>query len=171
MIETSIPEAHDAEGINEVIKQSWYATYVTPEIGVTRKDVDLLYAEYEARQIEAFRQRALHPIVDDISLVAKDSEKVLGYIRFKVLENEIELRTLYILPGETGRGIGTMLWEEGMKLLPAGIPIFTEPVEHTRAVDFYKKIGFVDMGERYKAPETLPDSGISLPLMKMLYTR
>jgi N-acetylglutamate synthase-like GNAT family acetyltransferase len=164
-ISTASPS--DAEGINEVIKLSWYGTYVSPEIGVTKKDVDLLYEKNEKQQIEVFRERARNPKEDDITLVAKEGGKVVGVIRFKVEENAIELRTLYVHPEYTGKGIGNKLWEEGIKLLPSGLQIYTEPVVGTRSVEFYKKIGFTDTGERYDAPEAMEDSGTHLPLLKM----
>ena len=169
MIKISSPIVEDAEGINEVIKLSWYSTYAVPEIGVTKKDVDLLYSKSEEGQLKALRGRVLNPPEDDISLVAKEEEMVVGYIRFKVLESEIELRTLYVHPNYTAKGIGTKLWNESLKLLPPGKLIFTEPVEHTKSVDFYKKIGFKDSGERYDAPEAMENSGTHLPLMKMTF--
>ena len=171
MIIISLPQTLDAEGINEVIKLSWYSTYVTPEIGVTKKDVDLIYAKSEEGQLKTLRERALNPKDDDISLVAKEENKVVGYIRFKIFPTEIELRTLYVHPSNTGKGIGTKLWEESFKILPKGKIIFTEPVEHTKSVEFYKKIGFTDTGERYLAPEAMEDSGTHLPLIKMTYSK
>jgi ribosomal protein S18 acetylase RimI-like enzyme len=169
MLTISTPLVEDAESISNIIKKSWYVTYVKPEIGVTERDVDFLYSENEKGQIESLKERAINP-KDDISLVAKEDGKVLGYIRFKVLGDEIELRTLYVLPEETGKRIGTKLWEEGFKLLPKARFIITEPVKHTKAIDFYKKLGFVDTGERYPAPEAMADSGAHLPLLKMVYT-
>jgi ribosomal protein S18 acetylase RimI-like enzyme len=171
MIEISVPTIEDAEGINEVIKLSWYSTYVTPEIGVTKKDVDLIYAKNEEEQIRSLKKRVQEPKDDDISLVAREGVQVVGYIRFKIFQDNTELRTLYVHPEKTGRGIGTKLWEEGLKILPQDKQIFTEPVIGTQAVNFYKKVGFVDTGERYDAPDAMEDSGVHLPLMKMIYGR
>ncbi len=61
MITISKPKPEDAEGINETIKKSWHATYITSEIGMTKKDINLMYAENEKKQIEVFRHRAENP--------------------------------------------------------------------------------------------------------------
>ncbi len=170
MITISKPQSNDAEGINEVIKLSWYATYITPEIGITKEDVDLMYAQNEKRQIEVFRHRAEYPKENDISFVAKDEEKVVGFIRLKIHADDIELMSMYVHPEYTGKGVGTNLWQEVLKFLPSNKTIFTEPVQHTKSIDFYTKLGFVDTGERYQAEEKMQSSGVQLPIMKMIYT-
>jgi N-acetylglutamate synthase-like GNAT family acetyltransferase len=169
MIQISLPTPEDSVSINEIIKLSWYTTYVRPDIGVTKEDVDSLYRENESGQIEALTRRAINPEADDLAFVAKEDGKVIGYIRCKIFETTIELRTMYVHPDYVGKGIGTMLWESMLDVLPQDKEIFTEPVLHTKAVDFYKKIGFIDTGERYDAPDAMPDSGVHLPLIKMKY--
>ena len=77
MITISKPQPNDAEGINEVIKLSWYATYVTPEIGITKEDIDLMYAQSEKKRIEVFRHRAEYTKDGDISFVAKENDVVV----------------------------------------------------------------------------------------------
>jgi ribosomal protein S18 acetylase RimI-like enzyme len=171
MIRILRPSKEDSIDINELIKSSWLETYTVPKIGVTREDVDQMYEKYSAGQIKALNDRAINPQADDISLVAKENNKVMGYIRFKILSEEIELRTLYVHPKNTGRGIGTKLWQESLLLLPSDKIIFTEPVENTKSINFYKKIGFKDTGEKYKAPDSMPNSGIQLPLIKMTYRK
>ena len=140
MVTIAKSEPEDAEGINDVIKSSWYATYITPLIGVTKEDVDLMYAKNEKEQIAVFRKRAENAKEDDISLVAKEGEKVVGFIRLTILADTAELLSLYVHPEYTGNGIGTSLWQEALKILPADRIVFTEPVEHTPSIDFYKKI-------------------------------
>lgn len=170
MINISKPKPEDAEGMNETIKKSWYATYITPEIGITKEDIDLMYAQSEKRQIEVFRSRAEHPKDDDISLVAKDGEKVVGIIRIKIFPDHIRVRTMYIHPEYMGKGIGTNLWNEMQKLLPKGTPVVAYPTEHTKSVDWYKKIGFVETGEKSVDNEVMA-SGAQMTGIKMVLKR
>ncbi len=169
MIKISPPQPEDAEGINDVIKSSWYVTYITPEIGITKKDIDLMYAQSEKQQIEVFRQRAEHPKDDDISLIAKDGEKVVGFIRLKVLPDHVRVRSLYVHPEYTGRGVGTNLWEESKKYIPHDRPIIAWPAEHTKSVGWYKKMGFVETGEKELDTEAMQDSGTRMSVVKMEY--
>ena len=168
MITISLPKSEDAEGINETIKKSWYATYVTPKVGVTKEDIDLMYAQSEKKQIEVFRHRSENPKDDDISLVAKDDEKVVGIIRTKILPDHVRVRTMYVHPEYTGKGIGTNMWHEMQKLLPQDKPVIAYPTEHTKSVDWYKKMGFFETGEKSIDEEVMKDSGTRMTGIKMI---
>ena len=171
MITILKPSPNDAEGINEVIKLSWYATYINPEIGITKEDIDLMYEKNEKQQIETFRRRAEHPKDDDISFVAKESEKVLGFVRLVILGDHIRVRTFYVHPNYMGKGIGTSLWNEALKYLPQNKPVVAWPAEHTKSIDFYKKIGFVYIGEKHLEEEAMESSGIHMSVVKMILNR
>jgi len=91
MITISKPKPEDAEKINEVVKKSWYDTYVNERVGITKEDIDLMYSESEEGQIEMFRDRAIHQRSDDLSLVSKDKESIVGFIRLKINKVVVEL--------------------------------------------------------------------------------
>jgi len=169
MVTISKPTPEDAEGMNEVIKLSWYATYITPEIGITKEDIDRMYAQSELQQIEVFRKRAQNPKDDDLTLVAKEGNKVLGVIRLVIFDDHIRVRTFYVNPTHTGKGIGTSLWNEALKHLPKNKPIVAWPAEHTKSVEFYKKLGFIATGEK-EAGEAMANSGNKMTGIKMMLT-
>lgn len=169
MITISKPKPKDAEAIHNVMKTSWYATYPNKEMGVTKEDGDLSYTkDVEEKQIKALRFRAENPKNTDISLVAKEDEKVVGFIRLQIGETSTDLVSLYIDPKCTGKGVGTQLWNEAYKNLPKDKPIYVEVVSYTKAKDFYSKIGFVEI-ENYLDKEPLLSSGVHLPLTKMVF--
>jgi len=170
MITILEPKPEDAEKINEVVKKSWYDTYVNERVGITKEDIDLMYSESEEGQIEMFRDRATHQRSDDLSLVAKNEESVVGFIRLKINIGEIELLSTYVHPQYSGKGIGMSLWAEALKLLPKDRSITTRVATYTRAKDFYEKIGFVDMGTEHRSQsEPMASSGNRIPLMKMIF--
>lgn len=180
----SKPQPNDAEAINEVVKKAWYATYVNEVAGITKADIDQMYAENEVGQIEMFRKRAANSgstsspqATDDISLVAKrpfdglmaSGEEVVGFIRVKIKPDAAELLSLYILPEFAGQGIGTKLWQAMQEYLPKDKPVFVEVVSYTKAVDFYTKLGFVKVGESFSEP--MLASGNRMPQIKMVLSR
>ncbi|MEI6490485.1 MAG: GNAT family N-acetyltransferase [bacterium] len=171
MITISKPKPIDAEGINEVIKQSWYATYITPEIGITKEDIDAMYSQNEVQQIETFRKRAESPKENDITLVAKENDHVVGIIRLLILDDHIRVRTMYIHPEFTGKGIGTMLWNEAQKYIPSDKNVIAFPAEYTKSIGWYKKMGFIETGEKKVDDEAMPISGVHLKTIKMQLTR
>jgi N-acetylglutamate synthase-like GNAT family acetyltransferase len=157
--------------MNEFIKQSWYATYMTPEIGVTKEDIDEIYRTSEMGQIEAFRKRAESPSESDVTLIAKEDDRVVGIIRFVVFDNHIRIHTLYVHPEYTGRGIGTQLWAEALRHVPVDKKIIAYPALHTKSIDWYKKMGFVATGEEVTDPEAMPISRVHLKSIKMVLDR
>jgi ribosomal protein S18 acetylase RimI-like enzyme len=75
---------------------------------------------------------------------------------------------MYVEPDYFNQGIGTKLWLEAIQKLPKEKQITVEVATYTKAIDFYKKIGFSDTGER-SVTEKMLRSGNSIPLMKMVY--
>ena len=171
MITISFPKPIDAEGMVEVIKSSWYATYITPEIGVTKEDIDAVYTQSEKKQIKAFQKRAESPQENDFTFVAKENDRVIGIIRLVIMDEHIRVRTVYVHPDFTGKGIGTMLWNEAQKYMPPDKNLIAFPAKHTKSIDWYKKIGFSETGEEKVDSEAMPISGIHLKTIKMQLTR
>jgi len=173
MFTISHPKPEDAENIHKMIKDSWYATYINDKVGVTKKDLDSIYADDPAAQIQALINRAKNPTKEDISLVAKDNDKVLGFIRLKVAAKSIDLVSLYVHTEYFGKGVGTKLWQRGLTELPDDNRLITvELASYTKAKDFYETIGFVDTGKRYtKEGSKMLHSGTQIPLMKMIFER
>ena len=169
MIVISKPKPDDAEGMSKVIKLSWYATYITPEIGITREDIDRMYADSEQQQIEVFRKRVENPKDDDLTLIAKEGAEVVGVVRLVTFDDHIRVRTFYVHPEYSGKGIGTSLWNEALKHL-TGKPVVAWPAEHTRSIDFYKKLGFIATGEK-ELGEAMLSSGSRMMGIKMVLKR
>lgn len=170
MITISKPKPENAEGMNEVIKLSWYATYITPEIGITKEDIDIMYAQSEKQQIEVFKQRAENPKDDDITFVANHDEKIVGIMRVKIFPDHIRVKTMYVHPEYMGKGIGTNLWNEMQKFIPQDKSVIAYPAEHTKSVDWYKKMGFVETGEKFVGEEVMT-SGARMTGIKMVLER
>lgn len=171
MIQISKPNPEDAEAIHEMIKASWYATYINKEIGITKEDLDVSYTpEIEENQVKAFRNRAENPTENDISLVAKDGSEVIGFARFRIKDDMVEWVSLYAHPDYFGKGVGTALWQEAKKLLPLDKPISVEVATYTKAVDFYKKLGFIETGEKYPG-NVMEVSKVAIPLIKMVLNK
>lgn len=77
---------------------------------------------------------------------------------------------MYVHPQYTGQGIGTSLWNEMQKLLPENMPVIAYPIEHTKSVDWYKKMGFVETGEK-SIDEEVMASGARMTGIKMIFKK
>lgn len=98
-----------------------------------------------------------------LSLVAVDSDKLVGHILFTKVEvtgakNSINaqiLAPLAILPEEQNKGIGEKLINEGLRLLKES---GTELVFVLGHPDYYPRCGFIPAGAKgYQAPYPIPE--------------
>jgi ribosomal protein S18 acetylase RimI-like enzyme len=114
--------------------------------------------------------RAENPKDNEIEFVAKDTNTIIGYIRLTMYDDHIDWLSLYVSSKYFGDGVGTALWEEAQKQLPSGRPIMVEVATYTKAVEFYKKLGFVDTSER-SYENIMEIIKTAMPLMKLVLLR
>jgi N-acetylglutamate synthase-like GNAT family acetyltransferase len=110
---------------------------------------------------KVFSKEALKRAVDDknmIFLVAvRENGEIIGFAQTILLEPEkAELDRIFLVPNETGKGVGTQLLQETIRILRKhGITKLTVRAgkDETLARRFYEKNGFKMLGETtIKAP-------------------
>lgn len=168
-IEKSKPE--DVKDINNILYQTWIDTYPNEELGVTVEDIKNSFKD-------SFTEEYINNVKEKISnadknnklyLSAKDGDKIVGVCMVKKQDEQNLLQTIYILPEYQGLGIGQMLWDEAKKFLDPNKETRLEVVDYTKAVDFYKKLGFVETGNKFQREEIFKSSkGVTLSEIEMI---
>ncbi len=146
-ISKAVPE--DAEGITTVLYKTWLATYPNEEAGITVEDIEESYKDaFSPEKIQQQQEKIAHSPESVHRFVAKDGEKVVGVTTLNITEHANHLKTLYILPEYQKQGIGKMLWEQILPILDSSKDTILEvTVYNTNAIEFYKKLGFIDTGK------------------------
>lgn len=144
MITVEKANVRDVEEIKQLLSDTWKVTYssflpqeVITEVASTWHSVDNLISQIQ------------NP--NTIFKIAKDySGKIVGLITLNNMDNDkIMLSRLYIHPNLQKQGIGRMLFEEGIKELPAAKIIKLEvEKENINAQGFYSKLGFKVVKEK-----------------------
>lgn len=167
-IEKAIPE--DALGITTVLYKTWLDTYPNEEIGITREDVEESYKEsFTDEKIKSQQQNIANAPQNQLRLVAKIGDQVVGVSTMIRNENNNQLRTIYVLTEFQGKGIGNMLWREAKKFCdPAKDTIVQVATYNKKAISFYEKLGFVDTGKRWSDPKWKMKSGATIPEMELV---
>jgi len=152
----------DAFGITNVFYKSWLATYPNKEKGVTVEDIEDSYKdEFTDEKINNLKQLIKDLPENKKRLVAKIGEEVVGACTVIRNDDFNHLRTLYVLPEFQNKGIGTMLWEEANKFLNKHKNTVVQVAEYTEeAINFYKKLGFVDTGKRIVGDEKFKSGSV-----------
>jgi ribosomal protein S18 acetylase RimI-like enzyme len=164
----AVPE--DALGITNVFYKAWLSTYPNAEKGVTVEDIEDSYKdEFSAEKIDNLKELIRNIPENKKRLVAKKGAMVVGACTVIRNEHNNHLRTLYILPEFQSKGIGTRLWNKAMEFLDPRKDTYVQVADYTEnAINFYKKLGFVDTGKRTPQESEKLKSGAVIVDMEMV---
>ena len=109
-----------------------------------KKLVDTFNKFYIDKTKDYIKQTLENP--DNHTIIAKDKNRIIGFIQLKVNKQNGTISHLYILPGYEGKSVGTQLFslikEQAMQL-----NINKLMIESTlNALTYYEKLGFVNIG-------------------------
>jgi ribosomal protein S18 acetylase RimI-like enzyme len=164
----AVPE--DSLGIIKVFYKTWLATYPNEEKGVTVEDIEDSYKdEFSDEKINELKQLIRDLPKNKKRLVAKIGDKIVGACTLIKNDDYNHLRTLYVLPEFQHTGIGTMFWNEALKFFDPRKDTIVQVAEYTeQAINFYKKLGFVDTGKRTAQESEKLKSGAVIVDMEMV---
>lgn len=162
--------SEDAWGITNVFYKTWLATYPNKEKGITAEDIeDSCKDDFSDENIENLKQLIRDLPQNKKRLVAKRRNEIIGACSLIKDDNYNHLRTLYILPEFQNKGIGTMFWSEASKFFNPKKDTIVQVADYTEnAINFYKKLGFVDTGKRTMQESDRFKSGSIIMDMEMI---
>lgn len=164
-IEVAQPDA--AEAIVRIQKETWLATYPNEEHGITVEDI-LAKGLGSSERMERWRKNIAEQAEKDRTWVAKEDGLVIGYCFAKKGETEHEIGALYVLPSHQGKQIGQKLVSEALAWLGNDKPTVLGVASYnTKAIAFYKRMGFKESAEPPAGIAALP-SGKYIPQLKMV---
>jgi ribosomal protein S18 acetylase RimI-like enzyme len=169
-IKVVIASPDDAYGIHEVFYKTWLDTYPNKEAGITVEDVEHWYKDdFTEENLQKTRESLSNPKKERTLLLAKDGDKVVGVCRVVRRSDKNQLQAIYVLPEYQRKGVGKLLWEEAQKFFDNGKDIVVEVATYnSKAIEFYKKLGFVDTGKRWSDETFKTRSGAMSTEMEMI---
>lgn len=171
MITIQRPLPKDVLGIQKVFYETWLATYQNKEVGVTEEDIEEKFKNrFSQEAIQKRTDEILNITGQQLFLVAKDGDGVIGLCQAEKRESDNRLWATYVLPSCQRKGVGMMFWEELKKFFgDKNDTIVHVAFYNVQAINFYKKLGFIETGksfteERYK----MPISGTIIPEIELI---
>jgi ribosomal protein S18 acetylase RimI-like enzyme len=169
-IEIFSAKPEDVMGIQEVFYNTWLNTYPNKEFNITLDDLRYRHRDiFSEITLEKRRKTLLEKSDDELYLVAKDEDKIVGVCYLEKDEKINQLRAIYILPDYQGRGIGTRFWNELQSFLDTAKDVVVDVVVYNKnAIEFYNKLGFADTGERFSEERFRMRNGAFMLEMRMI---
>jgi|GEM_PF-338206 len=167
------PRPEDVSDIQTVFYKTWLATYPNEEAGITREDIEDKFKDAFSEETLQKRRESMSKFPDNIQVrVARDGDRVVGISRSVKRSDVNQLQTIYVLPEYQGQGIGHMFWKESLQFFNDKKDIIVHVVTYNQpAIEFYKKLGFVDTGKRFTEERHMMKSGAFFPEMEMTFKR
>ncbi|MBD3208524.1 MAG: GNAT family N-acetyltransferase [Candidatus Nealsonbacteria bacterium] len=162
----------DIPGIRNVQKVTWLDTYTNKETDITPEDIKSVFKDDDKperkKKIEEIKKR--YKEKGKQTWVAEENGKIVGFCEAINEKNNRCISAIYILPQCHGKGIGGRLIAKAFDWLGEDKPISVTPVEYNiNAINFYKRYGFVDTGEKIPRKNTIKlPTGKILPEIKLI---
>ncbi|WP_199860687.1 GNAT family N-acetyltransferase [Oceanobacillus damuensis] len=126
----------DTKKVQDVAQKSWNTTYE----GIIPSEIqeNFLNAAYSDEMMEKRLNSSL-------LLVAEVENSLVGFANYSPVKNEceVELGAIYIYPEHQGKGIGTALLQEGIKILEGVREIYINVEKENKiGKTFYEAKGF-----------------------------
>ena len=171
IIETAVPS--DAEGVFNVQRLTWLATYPNDELGITvediRKRVEGEHGELIQPKIERWRSGIETAGEKRAVFVARTDGKVTGFVAPAIMDGQRRIGAIYVLPETQGTGIGSKLIQKAIEWHGRDEDIFLHVASYNQnAIDFYKKNGFEETGKEVRDDVAQLGNGKEIPEIEMV---
>lgn len=159
----------DSEAINKLYRDTWVSTYPNAEHGVSREDIEEFLKPDLTREAIDGHKKWLASLPANLRVtVVKDDGELIGfcYVKAGDADSNNKLRAIYVSPSHQGEGVGKELWRDALTFLNPAKDTDVEVIAYNQqAIEFYKRLGFVDEGIRVTDNKSFRlKSGVILPL-------
>ncbi len=157
----------DADSWTIIMKKTWLETYVNAENNITREDI-LLKDFNSPEKIQKWRDTFVNPSENRIYLSAVLNNQVVGLLTGLEHDDSNEIGAIYVLPEYHYSGIGSALMKTALAKLNSKKKTKLNVVSYNKkAINFYKKHGFIENGVFEDTHGHLPN-GKKLPEIEMI---
>lgn len=128
----------------------WFQTYPSKKAGITKSDIKNRFVDMD-KKVEKWKQNIRDKKENELILVASAEDRIVGFCVVTKKSKENNLTAIYIDPAFQRQGIGSMFMKKIFSWFGDKKKVYVLVAEYNKkAINFYKKFGFVDTGKRIK---------------------
>ncbi len=160
----------DVLALHNIYLKTWLDTYPNKEFNITTEDIIFKYESRLTPEIVEERKKKIAQIGEnELMLVVEKGSKLVGLCNTIQKENSNEIQAIYILPEYQRLGLGVALWKEAQKIFnPEKETVVHVASYNTKAINFYKKLGFQSTGKTTFSEFAKMRNGAVIPELEMI---
>lgn len=160
----------DASEVKQLFRSVWTETYPNKEAGISVREVDAFFTmQMSAENVQKFKEKLETLPANHHYFVARIGKFIVGLTEVLVEKTENKLNIICVLPEYQGKGIGYALWQKAFKVMNHKNPTTLFVVSYsTHAIEFYKRLGFVQDGGVPAGEEFVLAPGTIVPEIRMV---
>lgn len=171
IISSARPE--DAEGIYQVQRQTWIDTYPNDQAGISEQDIrdriEGANGEKVVNKIDRWRKRIESTGEKGGIFIAKQDDKVIGFVAPGIIEGQRRIGALYVLPEAQGQGLGRSLLNKAIDWHGRDEDIYLHVASYNdNAIGFYEKNGFEKTGRVIEDIDAHENNAKEIPEIEMV---
>ena len=161
---------NDAKEVKHLLHDIWVATYPNLYEGISYEDVDDFFTrQLSEENIEKFKKKIETLPPNDHYFGARVEGKIVGITEIVIGAEKNVLHNLAIHPDYQGQGIGYALWQKAYGMVDNDAPVSLDAVRYNeKALNFYKRLGFVEQGSIPVGEEFILPSGTIVPEIRLV---
>jgi len=156
----------DAQAVRDIQRETWLDTYPNKDAGITREDVLAKVEEMSGSEGVSKIAQKISQDKTSRGWIIKINGKSIGFIGVEKTKDRGVIDGLHVLPEYQNIGIGTVLMQKALEWLGGGEIKLDVVSYNQKAINFYKKFGFVENGPTENDPVYF-QSGELLPKIEM----
>lgn len=162
-IKIRLAKPGDREAMFSVTTSGWLDTYPNKELGITEEAIK----EQLIRKNN--NKKPIMQTATSRTWVALDGEKIVGFCRAQLDEGKNYLGATYILKDYRREGIGSRFLNKVIAWFGENSEVVTDVASYNeKAINFYKKHGFLVVGPSRKPKTTMLPNGAIIPIVRMI---
>jgi len=160
----------DVLGLHQVYFITWLDTYPNQEFNITKEDIIFKYESRLTPDKIAERRSKISQLKDnELMLVAEKDNKIMALCNVVQEESYNQLKAIYVLPEYQRLGLGQALWKEAQKVFdPQKDTIVHVAAYNEKAINFYRKLGFVSTEKIFCDEKYKMRNGAIIPELEMI---
>ncbi len=166
-IEDAKPE--DVEAIRKIIRNSWLELYPNETYGIIAEDISAI-DWFNPESLERRRKEIIENGETIHTFIFKnDKKEIAGFCKVLKSEDYGEIDAMYVVPEFQGKGLGKKLLEKAFEWLGSDLDVKLVVVKYnTNAIEFYKKMGFMETANKVDYKGTKPAGDKEIPRIEMI---